>query len=598
MAEPVIEMTEARLKLIEERGYDIVPLSALQGPPPELYPRTMVNEDVVELYRENWDSYQNSPIVAELENGFVLDGNHRLLACREVALIEAKEKGQESIDEDKVTIRVKWVDTPETPLDLLLAGAKYNSKHGFSLNEDDRKKCVLWLNTNHRPKKGISAWQKNIADTFGVSDRTVREWINASVADERAERDEAIKKLLTENEQYDDNDKRKLSFQQIADKLGTTRNVVRNIRNNMIKEQRTAAQTKAPPASSGTVEKSDPTGDIEADVKKGDTRWDPNDPNDILNQPSVLDKTHPIYNEEPVASTNAMKELGEDDAVMVYDSFCKEVAVPDQENAIEAKKNFELNEDSPELKEMHSAFEQEAYTSWAFVQRLCSARVAKATNLKKWISRQTEALRRRYWEDPEIDEDNPHAAQRKHVSMQNSPIGDKTIKVSGNDKFSIFRSPIVDDGFCVGPTDTSTQLKNYYQVSGADAREQAETFLQGFTENPAAYQEYIDNIVNRPRRETPEDVPDPSEGAITADGAIAGATVSKRPKNAEEALRVLDGSVDSYQFQAKRYKRVKLRQVMLLCINFWADRDITLKLSEIKDMFNEEIDPLIEIEES
>ena len=595
----VVNMTPERQKLYDERGYDIVPISVLQGPPPELYPRALVNEDMVELYRENWDSYQNSPIKAELENGFILDGMHRFLACREVALVESKKKGEEELDESKATIRVQWVETPATPADLLIVGAQYNSKHGFALNEDDRKRCVIWLNKNSRPKKGISAWQKDLASKFGVSDRTIREWINTSVEDEKAAQEEQIKELLVKNDAMPDDDKNRLSFEQIAQKVGATRNRVRSVRNNMMKDQRAEAARQAEAASHTT--KSDPTDGMKVDVAKGPVQSKFDENGNPIEQPekvSVLDKAHPIYSENEVEARKAMVALSDDDASMLYDEYCKAVAVLDQNNSVSAKKNLDMNPKSPELREMYRAFEDEAETSWKFVQNLCKARIENGENLNKWANRSAGAYKREHWVDPDEAKGNPHAAQREHVSMQNRPIGEKAIKVGGNDSFSIYRSPIVDDGFCVGPTDTSTPLKMYMQVSGARAREEAEAYLVGFTENPEVYAEFVETIVKRARpeaKEEPDEPPDPSSGSVV--GGERQKKAIKTPTDMEGCLRMMDSIIGAYNLQEKTYKRGQLSKLILICINFWTDRDTSLEMGELLEIFTNEITPLIEIEE-
>lgn len=605
---PVIDLTAERVANIEKLGYDLVPLSVLKQPPDEVYPRLAIDTDVVEQYRENWESYQNSPIQAELSNGYIIDGMHRYSACKEIGEIQAKANNEE-FDPSKTMIRVVWIDTPSSAAEFMLDGAIRNAKHGLSLNNDDRKKCVLWLNRNGRPRRGITEWQEDIANKLGVAPRTLRDWINQDVADEKALREAKIRTYLTKNDELPNDSKDRLSLRQIGDLVGTTQNVVRNVRAKMLKEAKSDAarpQTDkrdpgnvAQPPIDGhnVVAERGPTGDIDFEV-------------------SPLDRDHPIYTDEDARVRRAaMMALDEDQADSVYHDWCITVALADQTNVNEIKKTLEKNPDNEPLQELAKELDEKSKQSWAFVNELCEARQALKTNLQKWVARQARALKREMTIEQEIGGgQNPHETQRVHTAMQNAPLGDEVELIKKSGDFSIYRNPLAPDGYVVGPSDTTKHLRYFYPVVGKDSLKKAEIMLKGFVDNPRAYDEYVQTVVNRPLPNLLKgDHPGKGwlpghEGDDDAGGGgeTGGTTQALDPKSGEmgatkprvltvdEHFQRLDDMFGAFDGATKVYKLDRVRNIVAAHIIYMMERDGNLELGDLHEMYNNTLNELLD----
>ena len=612
----VVDMTTERMKEIEERGYDIVPLSVLRTPPAEVYPRLEVDTDVVEQYRENWESYENSPIEAELSEGFILDGMHRYTACKEIGEIEAKAKNEE-FDLSKCTIRVVWVRTPTSAADFLLDGAMRNAKHGLSLNNDDRKKCAIWLNRNGRPRRGITEWQEQIAEKLGVSSRTLREWINTDVADEKAEREAKIRELWTKNDNLPKDSKDKLSITQIAEIVGTTKNVVRGVRQKMLKERQ--AKPEQPKTAPGVI---DGSLDAESDVKKG--------PVDMqgLDEPGILDRENAIYDSsEPRVQRAAMMALEEDQADSVYHDWCVTVALPDTDNVREIDKSVEQHPDNDALKEVQKELDDKAKAAWDFIERLCLARQALkgSGHFQKWVARQARALKREMTVEETIaGGQNPYQAQRVHTAMQNAPLGDEVERLGGGDetKFAIFDNPLASDSVVVGPNDRTKHLRYFYPVIGKDGKDvmaKARVMLDGFTNNPQLYKDYVDTVVNKPlpnllRGDDPGANWMPDRGGPGGGGGLSGATPrapgldpkagevgrgSAKPMTVDETFQHLDTTFGVYggpAGQPGRYARSRLKNLVTAHIMYLTERDDSLGLDELYEVYTGVFNELLDVE--
>ena len=609
----VVDMTAQRVADVEARGYDIVPLSVLQQPPDEVYPRLEVDTDVVEQYRENWDSYETSPIDAELTSGFILDGVHRYTACKEIGEIQAKANNEE-FDASKVMIRVNWVETPSSAAEFLLSGASKNSKHGHSLNNDDRKKCVIWLNRNARPRREVTKWQEEIAQQLGVTSRTLREWINTDVADEKAHREAQIRTKFTENDKLPEDSKDRLSIQQIADIIGTTKNVVRTVRAKMNKEAKAAPTPTPAPVRTDSAGKPIPY-DRTIDGQLAGTHAvvagrGPVKGIDDMDDVSPMDRNHAIYDSsETRVQFAAMMALEEDQADSVYHDWCITVAVPDQENVREIDKSIEANPGNDALVEVRKGLDEKAEASWMFIITLCKARQTLKTNMQKWVKREARALRREMTIEETIGSgQNPHETQRVHVAMQNAPLGDEAEKVADGEKFCIFRNPLAPDGFIVGPCDTTTFLRFYYPIVGQNARTKASIIHQGFIDNPTAYDEYVATVVNRPlpnllKGEHPgkgwlpgqegEQVEQTPAALDPKSGEMGGA--QRQGMSVDDMFEFLDVKFGAWNAGTNSYKRDRLGNLIVAQIMYWLQRDSTLELDELYELFNDKMNELLEV---
>lgn len=601
-AKLVVDMTPERIKEVSERGYDIVPLSVLQQPPESVYPRVSVDTDVVESYRENWESYETSPIQAELQNGYVLDGMHRLTARTELGQIEAKKNNTE-FNPGEHTIRVVWVETPKTMADFLLDGAARNAKHGLSLNNDDRKKCALWLNRNARPRRGVTEWQEEVAGKLGIAPRTLREWINQDVADERAQTEAAVRAEFDSNDALPEGDKKRKSITQIAEIVGTTKTRVRGIRQKQLKEQRADASRVA--AVTPTRNNTDPPARREPDtdtmprVAERGPVHDPDDPDDPLNQVGLFDRENPIYDmSEERVQRAAMMALDEDEADAVYHDHCATVAMPDQENVKEIDNSIRSHPDNEALIEVRKELDEKAKQSWELILRLCRARQALKKNLQKWVAREARALKREMTIEQKVGGgDNPHEAQRVHIAMQNAPLGDQAELIEGNDKFSIFKNPLAGDGVIVGPTDTSEYLKTYYPIVGDDALKKARVILDGFTKKPSLYDDYVRTVINEPSpnllRGDENKMPEPQ--ALDPKAGEVGATPHTYAQlSADDHFQALDGMFGCF---SNGYKADKLKNLIAAQVLYILGRDDQMDISGLYELFNSVFNSLADVED-
>nr|BAL53627.1 chromosome partitioning protein [uncultured Aquificae bacterium] len=167
--------------------------------PQGLLPRVLTGtvEEKVQEYAEMLEQgVEFDPILVwKREKGYwVIDGVHRLSAHQKVG---------------KTTIKAKLVECKDE-LDYRVKAIQANIKHGLALAKEEKPLLAQILY-----KEGLSEEEK-IQKIFGVTDRTIRNWL-AGV--KKQEKQEKIKKALELKEQG-------LTTRQIAEKLGVDQSTV------------------------------------------------------------------------------------------------------------------------------------------------------------------------------------------------------------------------------------------------------------------------------------------------------------------------------------------------------------------------------------
>ena len=133
----------------------------------DLYPRKQVNQSKVQVYSESIDVLP--PIVLNQDN-ILMDGRHRQLAH--------KQKGCEEIE--ATIIQTKDED------DLFLQAIELNSKHGFQLEESDKKKIACEM------VSGSSERDKQIIKSLSIPERTYYSWVGDKLKTLKEVRNEEI----------------------------------------------------------------------------------------------------------------------------------------------------------------------------------------------------------------------------------------------------------------------------------------------------------------------------------------------------------------------------------------------------------------------
>ena len=184
----------------------------------DIYPRTTLSRKVVEAYLESLKAGEKFPpiIVQRLkytdENGdeevktVLIDGLHRVEAYKLFNEWLKREKRQRKLVEDEEYEKILnlqpfeeveceyWKDEvlekEEWLTQLQLESARLNARHGFRLTYEDMKRQARKI-----CEKNPDITSKEIASAFGVSPRTVREWVNDIKARQKAEREAIVYRL-------------------------------------------------------------------------------------------------------------------------------------------------------------------------------------------------------------------------------------------------------------------------------------------------------------------------------------------------------------------------------------------------------------------
>lgn len=139
-----------------------------------LYPRKEHDPVTVQKYTSCLDEIEQSEKFITVSHDFrLLDGKHRWLAYRTV---------YESEPDKEIPV---YIDDTVGESQLFKVAVRLNSQHGYQLSQADKKECAI---TMYRMK----FTPETIQQTLSVSKRTVANWLEAPMRDEREKTNQVI----------------------------------------------------------------------------------------------------------------------------------------------------------------------------------------------------------------------------------------------------------------------------------------------------------------------------------------------------------------------------------------------------------------------
>jgi hypothetical protein len=188
----VVEMTQTIKTPLKDLYFDV-----------SIYPRENASQPVIDDYAEALSNGKVFPPIIikkilyiedgkEIVRNTIIDGRHRYEAMLKFNK-GAKKESREPLEEIEATYHDDQVvrsDDGVKKADLIMASARYNAQHGIRLAPPDKKgtaRRIYTLNPDFI--------QQQLADIFGVSQRSVSTWISDLVMAKRASEDSVILKL-------------------------------------------------------------------------------------------------------------------------------------------------------------------------------------------------------------------------------------------------------------------------------------------------------------------------------------------------------------------------------------------------------------------
>ena len=186
---------------MKSKGIFEVPVSkieVIQGLLPRIYNHTI--EEKVQEYQEAMEAGEQFPPIVVWDKGngiyWLIDGMHRLLACRRLG---------------KEVIKTEVVELTDEVEARMLAIEK-NMLHGIPLSREEKKELARLLYAD-----GVEI--EKLRRLFRISERTIYNWVQGV---KRRAKDEELKRQALELR------KQGLSQQEVAERLGVSQRVISN----------------------------------------------------------------------------------------------------------------------------------------------------------------------------------------------------------------------------------------------------------------------------------------------------------------------------------------------------------------------------------